>query len=259
MIKNNFRKILIFFSIVILTGCSNEIPNEPPAAGSFNFFPGGLGTNYLYTITETDTGGTVLQSGFRYVLYSDSIFLGSRKYTVQLDSIATDSLNSNTTSYFRKTSTGVFYFVDTTQIINIIPDTLQADVTLLDESRLLLFPLQEGSLWTFYRMTVNLPSGVPVRVLNVEGKYLLAENVVLNLNSGTVNIVGIKIQYDMELISDITQPVQRFTAFVWVADNIGIIKLEGNSVLLGALLNGEFNFSDSTKTIMQELKEFEIN
>ncbi len=50
----------------------------------------------------------------------------------------------------------------------------------------------------------------------------------------------------------------KFTAFSWVADKIGTIKVEGNAIVVNTILNGELNLDDSSKTVTQGLIDYNI-
>jgi hypothetical protein len=122
---------------------------------------------------------------------------------------------------------------------------------------LLLFPLGEGSFWPAYRISVDLPLG-SFSFVNLNGSYLNRENLPLNLINGITEVPSSKVKFDLDIQRGINLTPKKFTAFAWVTDEIGIVKLMGSSVILGFLLTGEFNFDDSTKTITQDIYEYEI-
>ena len=67
-----------------------------------------------------------------------------------------------------------------------------------------------------------------------------------------------KVEYTLKIIQDVNQAPRILNASAWFADSIGLVKLEGNSVVLGALINGELNFEDSTKIINQDITNYVI-
>ncbi len=76
--------------------------------------------------------------------------------------------------------------------------------------------------------------------------------------SGTISAEAVKIKYDLKIIEDITTPARNYSAFGWFTDEIGLVKLEGNGLILNALISGEINPDDSTSTFTQELIDYHI-
>ena len=82
----------------------------------------------------------------------------------------------------RKTDTGVFYAVDTSQIALLIPDSLKQYVTLRDEMQLLFYPLTNGSSWSLYRITAEVQPGIEIKILDIVASFDGTEQVALNLD-----------------------------------------------------------------------------
>jgi hypothetical protein len=254
------KHILLLSAVLILFSfynCSEDSPTDSDDQPAKNYFPVNEGTFYKYELSESDSTG-VLRTGNRNTIYNGTAVLNSITYSRQIDSVALGTDFTSTESYFRKTIAGVFYFVDTSEVILIVPDTLRPFVTLQTEFRYILIPLAEGSQWPVYRVSIRLQSGISFTALEVTGKYLQTENLQLNLVSGVVDVTAVKVQFDLSFITDVTQPERTLTAYAWFVENVGTVKMEGNSVVLGALLRGEINFEDSTKTITQEIVDYNI-
>ena len=159
---------------------------------------------------------------------------------------------------FRKSETGVFYFIDTSGFAAALPDTLRNRMTITSEMQTLLLLLAEGSFWQVFKLTVTLQPGITYAPYRITASFVKEEDVLLNLISGVLNVTAQKIKYDLEYRLDPEEPSQKFTAFSWVADKIGIIKMEGNAIVVNTILMGEVNLADSTKTITLDLIEYNI-
>lgn len=248
---------MVLSLIILFFACSDESTN-PPVVNYPDYYPDTDQTNYTYRITEYDSTGTQVGTGLRFVLYNGDVLINNILYKNQIDSISIDTINSSGVSNFRKTNNGVFYYVDTSEVASVIPDSLRNQVTLQQEMRLLLYPLEAGSFWPVYRVTVQLQSGITFTPLRIDGSFSSQDSLILNLNSGDVSVNAAKVKFDMDVIQDVNQPPQRYTSYAWFVKDIGMVKMEGNSVVLNVLITGEFNFEDSTGTISQDLIDYEI-
>lgn len=249
--------LLTLISLVILTGCEDETPNEPPALDYPDYYPSGIGSTFKYSITEKDSAGNLIQSGTRNILFSGSYNLNGINYTTQDDSLDFGSQSSVATYLFRKTETAVFYAVDTSQIALLIPDTLKQYVTLRDEMQLLFYPLTAGSGWSLYRITAEVQPGIEVKILDIVASFVGIEQLAVNLVSQTIVVPSRKVKYTLELFTEIGSPPQRYSAFMWYAANIGLVKYEGNQFVVN-IGGGGITFEPSSNILTQELIEYNI-
>ena len=251
----------IFFiallSLLILTGCEEDTPNEPPAQDYPDYYPDGIGTTYKYSVTEKDSAGNLVQSGSRNILYSGIYNFRGRDYTTQDDSLDFGSQSLAATYLFRKTETAVFYAVDTSQISLLIPDTLKQYVTLRDEMQLLFYPLTTGSTWSLYRITAEVQPGIEVKILDIVASFVGIEQLAVNLVSQTIVVPSRKVKYTLELFTEIGSPPQRYSSFMWYAANIGLVKYEGNQFVVN-IGGGGITFEPSSNILTQELIEYNI-
>ena len=185
-----FAKIffIALLSLLILIGCEEETPNEPPPQDYPDYYPGGIGSTFKYSVVEKDSAGNLVQSGSRNILYSGTYLYNGINYTTQDDSLDFGSQSSVATYLFRKTETAVFYVVDTSQIAQLIPDTLKQFVSLRDEMQLLFYPLTTGSSWSLYRITAQVQPGIEVKILDIVATYENSEQINLNLSSGAISV-----------------------------------------------------------------------
>jgi len=249
---------LALLSLVILTGCEEDTPNEPPAQNFPDYYPSGIGSTFKYSITEKDSAGNLLQSGTRNILFSGSYNLNGIDYTTQEDSLDFGSQSSVNTYLFRKTETAVFYAVDTSQISLLIPDTLKQYVNLRDEMQLLFYPLTTGSSWSLYRITAEVQPGIEVKILDIVASFVGIEQLAVNLVSQTIVVPSRKVKYTLELFTEIGSPPQRYSAFMWYAANIGLVKYEGNQFVVN-IGGGGISFEPSSNILTQELIEYSIS
>ena len=251
----------IFFiallSLLILTGCEEETPDEPPPQDYPDYYPGGIGSTFKYSVVEKDSAGNLVQSGSRNILYSGTYNLNGIEYTTQEDSLDFGSQSSVASYLFRKTETAVFYAVDTSQISVLIPDTLKQFVSLRDEMQLLFYPLTSGSSWSLYRITAQVQPGIEVKILDIIASFESSESINLNLTTGMVTVTSQKVKYTIELYTEIGSEPQIYTAYMWYVENIGLVKFEGNQFIVN-IGGGGITFEPSSNILTQELIEYNI-
>lgn len=258
MISSFLKKIFfILFATYIFFSCTSDNPTNPLIQNFPDYYPAGIGTSFKYSVVEIDSIGNIVQSGTRNILFSSTFNFRERDYITQEDSLDFESQSSVNTYLFRKTDTGVFYAVDTSQISLLIPDTLKKYVTLRDEMQLIFYPLTNGSSWSLYRVTADVQPGISVTILDIIASFDQTEQVDLNLNSGTINIAAQKVKYTIEFYSDIGSPPTTYTAYMWFVKNIGLVKFEGNQFVVNTG-GGGITFEPSSNILTQELIEYEI-
>lgn len=248
---------IILLSLLILIGCDEEAPNDPPTQEYPDYYPDNVGSTYKYSITETDSVGNLVQTGIRNILYSGKTNFRGREYVSQEDSLDFGTQSSVNTFLFRKSETGIFYAVDTSQISLLIPDSLRQYVTLRDEMQLLFYPLTNGSSWSLYRVTADIQQGISVRILDIIATFEATEHLDLNLNSGTISVSAQKIKYELEVVEDVTSEPLTYTAWMWFVEDIGLVKFEGNQFILD-FSGGVINIEVIDNILSQELIEYNI-
>jgi hypothetical protein len=257
---NSLIKLISFFlaGIFIVYSCSEENSTNPsddeiPPV----YFPSTEGTNYKYEIIESDTSG-VISTGIRNVVYLEDTLINSTRYRLQVDSVQTNLQLSVSSSYFRTTTTGVFYFVDTTGFTNILPDSLQSSVEIQDEMRAYLFPLSEGTLWPVYRISVELNEYIIVNLIDITGKFISDETLILSISDETQTVNTKKVEINFKLRTSVADSVISFSANTWLAEDIGIVKMEGSAIVLNLISGGGLDLSDISKTTTQNLIDYDV-
>lgn len=254
-----YLKTLLFAlpTLLIFISCNEETPNEPPVQEYPDYYPGGIGTTFKYSLTEKDSAGNLVQSGSRNILYSGTFLLNGISYTTQDDSLDFGSQSNVATYLFRKTETGVFYAVDTSQISLLIPDTLRQYVSLRDEMQLLFYPLESGSSWSLYRITAEVQPGIEIKILDIVAKFESTEQIVLTIDSVRTVFPSRKVSYTIELFTDIGSPPETYSAIMWYAQNVGLVKYEGNQFVVN-IGGGGISFEPSSNILTQELIQYNI-
>jgi hypothetical protein len=248
---------ITFFSLFIIIGCEEETPNEPPVQNYPDYYPDGIGSYLKYRISEKDTLGGIIQQGNRVVYYTGTSTHNGREYITQADTLLFDTLSSFNTYLFRKSDTGVFYAVDTNQVSQLIPDSLKQYVLLRDEMQLLFYPLTNGSTWSLYRVTADIQPDISIKLLDVVASFEKSERLILIWPTGSLSVYTQKVKYELELYSDIGSPPEIYTAYMWFAENIGLVKFEGNQFIL-SIAGGGISFEPSSNVLIQEIIAYDI-
>jgi len=255
---------LIKLISLLLTGlfftysCSEENSTNPPGDENIPvYFPSTEGTFYKYEIIESDTNG-IISTGIRNVVYFEDTLINRTRYKLQVDSVQTNLQFSVSTSYFRTTATGVFYFVDTTGFTIILPDTLQSSTEIQDEMRAYLFPLSAGTYWPVYRISVELNEFIVFNVVDIAGKFISDETLILNIANQTQTVNTKKVEIDFKFQTGKADSVISFSANTWLAEDIGIVKLEGSAIVLSLISGGGLDLSDISKTTTQNLIDYDV-
>jgi hypothetical protein len=254
------KKLLSGFIIIMILGllvsaCNKDNSTNPPVQNYTGYFPDGDGTTYTYSIAKTDSNGTQT-TGTRNTEYSGTEVKNGTTYQVQIDSLNISGLSSVSLSYFRKTNDSLYYFLDTTGLSSSIPDSLQNNISLDKEMKILSFPVNENKTWSVFQLSIKY-SIFNLNVLTVNGAYDGTENITLNLNSGNTNKDAVRLKYTLSIMVP-GGPTTEYNAFAWLVDGIGIVKWQGNAAILDAFAGGGIDLSDTTSVITQNLTSYNI-
>lgn len=253
------KKIVIIMSIIsviiFLEACKESSTTEPPADIEVDesWFPANNGSSFKYSITVDSLG--MQTSGNRNTLYSGFAVVGGVNYQVQSDTITFGAETNVNISYFRKTNSGIFYFLDTTGLASIIPDSLLQFITFDSELRLLFFPMTGSSNWPVFRLTFN-QGAISFTPVEVRGMYDGKEN--LTIDPLFTNVESVRIRFTLSVRLDPFNPPTVYEAFGWLVDNVGFVKWQGNGTIVSAFAGSGIDFDDTTKVVTQTLTEFSI-
>ena len=248
---------LVLLSFLFFISCNESSTNEPQDQNYPDYYPIRIGSTLKYSVTEKDSSGNIVQNGIRNIIFSGNYLYNGINYTTQDDSLDFGSQSSVGTYLLRKTETGVFYAVDTSQISLFIPDSLNQFVTLRNEMQLLFYPLTTGSSWSLYRVTAEVQPGVEIKILDIIARFEGIEQVSLNLDSTTVVFPSRKVSYTLELYTEIGGTPETYTSYMWYVQNVGLVKFEGNQFLINTG-GGGITIEPSSNILTQELIHYDI-
>jgi hypothetical protein len=242
------------------TSPSDNSNNNSNSGGSY--YPNTDGTSYKYSIVRTDSAGNKV-SGSRAIVYSGTSVVGSVTYQNQIDTTTVAVFVNATHSLFVKDNNGVSIILDTAGFYGIIPDAYKPYVSVDQTIKIFQSSFLDGNPWTVFDMSLK-EGALSLDLVHVAAVYKGMEQVPLNLSTGAVTQSAAKIQYTItlnipnpaNLLATTTNSI--YTANAWLADNIGIVQIQGNAMLLDAFTGNGIKFADTTSTITQSLVSYKI-
>ena len=258
------KKIILLSFVAILTfgywGCKKSESEGPTSPGTTeNYFPNNEGTSYKYSYSRTDSSGQ--SNGTRTTYYKGSITIKGTSYKVQIDSLVISSSPQVDSSYFRSTSSGIYYYIDTTGFAASITDSslipLIPYVTIDNELLAYSFPLQAGKTWPVFKITLTSP--IVATVVDVSALAIGMESITLNLQSGQTNKEAMKVKFTLTLkLNPFSTSVQTYIANAWLVQDIGPAKWEGSGTLVNVFTGLGIDFADTTTVVSQSLIDYNI-
>ncbi|NWF88634.1 MAG: hypothetical protein HXY50_04135 [Ignavibacteriaceae bacterium] len=246
---------------VIFSGCKKSESDSPTSPGSTtNYFPSNEGTYYKYSYSRTDSAG--ISTGIRTTNYKGTITINGTPYKIQIDSLLISPSLQVDSTFFRSTSSGIYYYMDTTGFAASITDSSLIPLipyVLIDKELLgYVLPLQSGSSWPVFK--INLTSPLVVTVVDVSALVVGEEIIVLSLPIGPTNKNALKIKYTMTLrLNPLSPVVQTYTAHAWLVQDIGPAKWEGCGTLVNFFTGLGIDFADTTTVVSQSLVGYDVN
>lgn len=162
----------------------------------------------------------------------------------------------NLKTKFKLTENSIEIMADTNGTSNLIPDSLSIPVKLeLNETfKVVQFPLEENSTWEVFKAYAIMGTA-KFNVFTLTAQYLGNETISL---SNSEQSQAHKFEYSItinipNLNNFMESNIQTYNANVWIAENIGIVKLEGCAMFINSMTGNSFNMSDTNKSIQQTL------
>lgn len=251
------KKLISYLTIPILfatIGCKEESVITP-LSESYDFFPLKSGARYLYNFYYNADPGL---NGSKVVTVENPININGTEYFTEIDSAVFERALSIDTTYFRKSSTGVFYYIDTTGVSAFIPDSVRNQLSIDTESRLLFLPLTLNQIWPVYEVNFTL-GGVPVySLIKISAKVVDSYMLTKTFRDSSITRLVNKIRYDLDVQLSPTSPKETFTAYGYTMDGIGFIKWEGETLVLSLIRGGMLDFSGtiSSSFVTEELLDY---
>jgi hypothetical protein len=243
--------IILIFIIFAAYACKESTTEPTPNEASADYFPNSDANYYFFNISARDSSGLV-QSGTRKIYYKGDTTLLQTPYQIKIDTFQLSNIQTVTQSYFRKSSTGVFYYAqfDTSGFSALIPDSLQGAISFDSEYRLLYQPLELNQLWPVYKISANYLS-FSFDILAVDAKVISKNTVDFAFNNSTITKEVFTILYTIKLITDLNQQPITFSANGEIAEGIGFVKWEGDSEVINFLAG--INIYLPGKYVIEEL------
>jgi hypothetical protein len=247
---------ILFFMFIALISCKEDTVTNPPSDNS-DFFPAKVGSKYYYNfyfyVNPALNGGKTIS------IVDTTNILGT-PYFEEIDSLIFDRSLTVDTTFFRKSRTGIFYFIDTTGVSEFIPDSIRNQLSIDTESRLLFFPLTLNQTWPVYQVDITF-SGVPIfSIVKIIAKVVDSYQLTRTFRDSSITRTVNKIKYDMDIQLSPTSPKETYTAFGHTMDGVGFIKWEGEEFVLNLIRGGKLNFTGTitSSVVFEELVSYSI-
>lgn len=241
------KKYFTFIGIISITllffSCSDDKSVNPPTF-EVETFPSKNGTFYKYDIQFGITNP--IPGTKKSYIFSKPNKQNVKNilsiYQPQVDTIFYQGRTLVDTTYFRKTSSGVFYFVDTTGFSQLLPDSLKNFLTVDTESRLLFFPLSLNQTWPVYQIDIKV-AGVPVfSPIRTFAKVIDTYQLDLVLRNSNITVTAYRIEYNLDVQLSPEGQVERQTAIAEFAVGLGFIRWYGHTSVINLAKGNTFNF-----------------
>jgi len=246
------------FAIIVLavSGCKETVEQPEPEEFAFEY-PVSDGVYAGYDVDSIDAGGIYYNAGRHESHLAGQTVLYGTPYIYQYDTLFTGDGYSSAISYIRKSGNGVYYFIDTSGIGNLIPDSLRIFVVTDPEMTFYSFPFEAGRNWSVYKFIIG-----NFTVISISAEYKGRESLTLNINNTDVTLNTYKIDYRLSInIPDSTLSFlnSEFRSTSWLADGYGIVKTRGSKVFISLFSGAVFDISDTAGTLEQRMTAFRKN
>lgn len=254
-LNSSYLKLfLLLLTVITYYGCKEASTQPPIAQLPSDYLPNADGSYFYYNVSATDSSGTV-QSGTRKSYYTGDTIISSTSYQIKVDTFQLNTGTSITKSYLRKTSSGVFGFIDTTGLVGSVPDSILSLLSFDLEYRLLYLPLSVGQTWPVYKVTARILF-TQIDVVSLNAEIVSKETLDLSFRNTTIRKDVYKIKYNLNVITGLTEPALTFQTYGWIAADIGFIKWEGNSEIINLFSYGNVYLPGTI--VLEELSAYKI-
>ncbi len=261
------KKYLVILVLILgFFGCKTDKDNPVTPVSNLtakNYYFGNVGTYYNYSeYLYNKSTNTFVSFGTRSSHISEKITVDSIEYSVMSNYVITPDSSVSGVVLMRGTDNGIFSKVDTTGLSSKISNTLLPQLTYAIDPEVLLFSYPLPAItWDAFKFNVNLSTLLTFTAIKLTATYAGTENIYVSaLNS---NKSAVKIKYDVELALPNPANIfdffnQKYTAFAWYVENIGVTQYEGNALIINTLASGKIDFADTSKVIRETLTSYEI-
>ncbi|HSP86613.1 MAG TPA: hypothetical protein VLN45_00650 [Ignavibacteriaceae bacterium] len=261
MLKKFILFVFMAGTIYFFNACDEKSnPNDPDDGEQVedtSYFPNEEDSYYKYSISRTDSNSNQI-TGTRSSFYSGTSLIGATSYQIQIDSLVLTGQAAIVDSlFFRKTNTGLFFYLDTTGLATSVPglDTLIQYISLDSELRLLLFPLLDNSNWTVFKMNINYQGVLNFNPIELKTTYDGKETLNLELTPPRP-VEAVRLKFTLTIKPGPFDPVQTYTAYAWIAQGIGFVKWQGSGTIVGVFTGNGVDLDDTTSVYTENLIEY---
>ncbi len=260
------RYLLIIGLTFLFLSCSKEDspvqPVKEPVVTAENYFPGGVGSLFEYSVLSIDSTNQIIDSsGTNKISFDSTESYGGIEYIASSTAFVSSGATVPLKFLFRRSSAGVYFTIDTTGLTTLLPDSLLQNVTINSdiEANVFSYPLFEGKTWTAYKLNIGI-GAFELSLIDVQARYAGLENI---SSSATGNVDAEKIIYSADIkIPDPNNLISyneiKFDINAWFAKDIGIVMIESNP-LAANIISGTTVFEpDSSILIKQILSSYNI-
>ena len=242
------------FLISLLISCSESGPNDPDESVEYQsqlakLFPYNDNKTYEYNVDTLNSSMNEFErvskrtfNIYRTEKLNDYLYYsGSQKYNYSTEEII---LNTK----FRFSEKSLLLLSDTSNATQGFPEELLSNITIYfdPEINLLELPLEINKPWPVFKVTIDFQT-FKFNTVDVVGEYLGKESLVLD--GFTNSFETEKVLYTLDVhFPDLENPfiseTETYYSTIWFAENYGIIKMEGCSLLLSPVAGSNVNFAD---------------
>lgn len=265
--KQKLIYLLTISLLVFFAACSesDEDPTEPTDGDTAEqYYPGGVGSTFTYEGESTDSNN-VNTPYQREVTYSQTQTENNTEYILQKNAITVGPSTTTGEFLFRTSSTGMFIYIDPavfTEILDSI-DTggVSIDIEADPELRLIAYPFANTPTWNAFSVSVDV-SIISVNIFELTGNYRGKETVTVmdnDLDAEKVEYVAtIKIPESVDQFLSGSYDTITLSAFAWFVKDVGLVKIQGSGLILGAFGSGELEFEDEGGNVSEILINYDI-
>ena len=245
---------VLIVAALFIPACKEAITDPPADIDTRNFFPNTDGSYFFYNVAVFDSTGQI-QSGTRKSYLQGDTTLQQTPYRVRIDSLELNGNLSESNSYLRKSTNGVFAYFDTTGLSAIVPDSLRNLITISTEYRLMYFPFTIKQTWPVYNVSIDI--GVSrIDIVKISAEVIEKDSISIAFRDTSKIKEVFIIQYDMTIITGVDLTTETYKAIAWIAEDIGFYKWEGDAELLSFFL-GNIAYPEGT-VVVEQLSGFGI-
>lgn len=245
--------LVLLFTGFIFTSCKDSVSPEVPVPIQ-NYFPLPNGAVLKYSVDSVSAGGQYYRIGTKILSFGPEQVTAGTPYYQQNEQIDySDGGSVSQRSKVRKTERGLYYYLDTTGISLLIPDSLKPFIQIDREITGLSLPFYSGQSWSAFKFNV-----VIIPIINCTATYLGSTQISDTISGSTGVISAERVGYNLTIsVPDLGQgPVSlQYSGEIWYSKNLGIVKREGDYFLFQFLGGSEIDFLLPNYKIREKLSE----